>query len=72
MSDSLRGSSIRQDPLYGRTAHTKCCTYLLAVSLAAALLDGLFDHPAEVSPVVYTGESSKFLYAKIFPQPAER
>jgi hypothetical protein len=31
----------------GRTAHTKCGTYLLASSLAAALLDELFEHPAE-------------------------
>ena len=30
----------------GRTAHTKCGTYLLAFSLAAALLDSLFEHPA--------------------------
>ena len=27
----------RQDPLYGRTAHTKCGLYLVAFSLAAAL-----------------------------------
>jgi hypothetical protein len=46
MSDSLRSFSIRQDPLYGRTAHTKCCPYLLASSLAAALLDDIFEHPA--------------------------
>jgi len=26
--------------------HTKCGTYLLASSLAAAALDGLFEHPA--------------------------
>jgi hypothetical protein len=56
-----RGFSVRQDPLYGRTAHTKCGLYLLGPSLAAALLgtrrvlarqgwvgekDGLFEHPA--------------------------
>jgi hypothetical protein len=28
-----------------RTAHTKCGMYLLGPSLAAALLDGLFEHP---------------------------
>src|SRR4029077_13676843 len=33
-----RGFSVRQDPLYGRTAHTKCGLYLLGPSLAAALL----------------------------------
>ena len=43
-----RGFSVRQDSFKGRTAHTKCGTYLLASSLAAALLDGLFEHPAGV------------------------
>ena len=43
-----RGFSVRQDPFKGRTAHTKCGTYLLASSLAAALLNGLFEHPAKV------------------------
>jgi len=32
-----RGVSVRQDPFKGRTAHTKCGTYLLASSIAAAL-----------------------------------
>ncbi len=41
-----RGFSVRQEPLEGRTAHTKCGLYLLGPSLAAALLDGLFEHPA--------------------------
>src|SRR6185503_11114778 len=41
-----RGFSVRQDVLRGRTAHTKCGTYLLASSLAAAALDGHFEHPA--------------------------
>ena len=43
--NAVGGFSVRQDPLQGRTAHTKCGTYLLASSLAAALLDGLFEHP---------------------------
>jgi hypothetical protein len=43
-----RGFSVRQDPLQGRTAHTKCGMYLLGPSLAAALPDGLFEHPAGV------------------------
>ena len=30
----------------GERPHTMCGTYLLAPSLAAALLDGLFEHPA--------------------------
>jgi len=41
-----RGFSVRQDPFWRRTAHTKCGLYLLASSLAAAALDGLFEHPA--------------------------
>jgi hypothetical protein len=49
MSDSLRSFSIRQDLLYGRTAHTKCCPYLLASLLAAALLGDTFEHPAGYS-----------------------
>jgi hypothetical protein len=55
-----RGFSVRQDSFDGRTAHTKCGTYLLASSLAAALggtkrvsarwggrgkKSGLFEHP---------------------------
>jgi len=46
--NNSRGFSVRQDSFKGRTAHTKCGTYLLASSLAAALLDGLFEHPARV------------------------
>jgi hypothetical protein len=37
-----------------RTAHTKCGTYLLASSLAAALPDGLFEHPANWSSQYHT------------------
>ncbi len=55
-----RGFSVRQESFIGRTAHTKCGTYLLASSLAAALpaewrvsarlgwageKSGLFEHP---------------------------
>jgi len=35
-----------------RTAHTKCGMYLLASSFAAALLDGLFEHPADYSGTI--------------------
>ena len=67
----LRGFSVRQDLLYGRTAHTKCGLYLLAYSLAAALLDGLFEHPAECSPVVREVGPFNFHHAGIvFPQAA--
>jgi hypothetical protein len=40
-----RGFSVRQDLFDGRTARTKCSTYLLASSLAVATLDGHFEHP---------------------------
>jgi hypothetical protein len=40
--------SVRQYPLQERTAHTKCGMYLLGPSLAAALLDGPFEHPREL------------------------
>ena len=46
-----RGFSVHQEPLQGRTAHTKCGMYLLGPSLAAALLDGLFEHPASCETV---------------------
>jgi|APFre7841882630_1041343.scaffolds.fasta_scaffold07714_4 hypothetical protein len=48
-----RDFSVRQDSFQGRTAHTKCGTYLLAFSLAVALLDGLFEHPAYGSPTYH-------------------
>ncbi|OAI47827.1 hypothetical protein AYO43_03925 [Nitrospira sp. SCGC AG-212-E16] len=47
-----RGFSVRQDSFKGRTAHTKFGTYLLASSLAAALLDEPFEHPAAAGHVV--------------------
>ena len=42
----LKGLSVRQELCEGRTGRTKCGVYLLASSLAAALLDGIFEHPA--------------------------
>jgi len=60
------GFSVHQDPLQGRTVHTKCGLYLLGPSLAAALpaerrvlarrgwvgeMSELFEHPVNVSPV---------------------
>ena len=44
-----RDLSVRQDLLHRRSAHTKrSCTS----SLAAAALDGLFEHPAGSSEIV--------------------
>ncbi len=56
-----RGFSVRQDPFKGRTVHTKCGLYLLASSLAAALLNGLFEHPAHCFPVVLDVSTSEVL-----------
>ena len=47
-SESLKGLFRSPRSITGRTAHTKCGLYLLGPSLAAALLDGLFEHPARV------------------------
>ena len=59
MTEAQEGIFRSPDLFEGRTAHTKCGLYLLASSLAAALLDGLFEHPAgwtPVSTVVQTSE----------------
>jgi hypothetical protein len=45
VGSNVGGFSVHQDPLQGGTAHTKCGTYLLASSLAAALPNGLIEHP---------------------------
>jgi hypothetical protein len=69
---SLRGSrieennywrllSVRQESFEGRTAHTKCGMYLLASSLAAALLNGLFEQPAWSYAVVSDMRTIGFL-----------
>jgi hypothetical protein len=48
---SLRGSEVLEGvfrspgSILGANGHTKCGRYLLASSLAAALLNGLFEHP---------------------------
>jgi len=52
ISEALGGFSVRRDLFKGRTAYTKCGTYLLASSLDKALPDGLFEHPARCSSVV--------------------
>ena len=67
-----RGFSVRQNPLQGRTVHTKCGTYLLASSLAAALLDRLFEHPEVILASVQYGKFSHiFGINRVFPQPAK-
>jgi hypothetical protein len=48
---SLRGSEVLEGifrsprSIQRANGHTKCDWYLLASSLAAVLLDGLFEHP---------------------------
>jgi hypothetical protein len=69
MWKSLRDFSVRQDPFSARTARTKCCAFLLASSLVAALLDGLFEHPARCSPVGLDVQIIEFQQChKSFPQ----
>jgi hypothetical protein len=55
---SLRGSEVLEDmfrsprSILRANGHTKCGWYLLASSLTAALLIGLFEHPAWNSLVI--------------------
>jgi len=44
----MRGFSVFQELLRRANGYTKCGPYLLASSLAAALLDGLFEHPGTI------------------------
>ena len=44
-SETLAGLIRSPRSILGVNGHTKCGTYLLASSLAAALLDSLFEHP---------------------------
>jgi hypothetical protein len=83
---SLRGSIVketfrRSETLVGlfrsprfilrANGHTKCGSYLLASSLAAALLDSLFEHPRGILPWSQTCRPVKVRRAhKVFPQPA--
>jgi len=81
-----RGFSVRQDQLKGRTAHTKCGTYLLASSLAAAALgikrvsarqgragekSGHFEHPtSHAYNMTIRNITVSFQQKLSFPQPA--
>jgi len=53
---SLRGSEVLEGifrsprSILRANGHTKCGRYLLASSLAAALLDSLFEHPVALLP----------------------
>jgi hypothetical protein len=52
-SETLEGISRSPRSILRANGHTKCGWYLLASSLATALLDGLFEHPAYGSPTVH-------------------
>ena len=52
VGDAGRAALFAKDLLQRRTAHAKCGTYRLASSLAAVLLDRLFEHPAKCVPIV--------------------
>jgi hypothetical protein len=45
-SEALEGIFRPPRSILRANGHTKCGWYLLASSLAAAFLDGLFEHPA--------------------------
>ena len=70
---SLRDSEGLEDILrsprsiLGANGHTKCGWYLLASSLAAALLDGLFEHPEAIqAPTPYGVFQLCFSYTPSF------
>ena len=44
--------------------YTKCGPYLLAASLAVALLDGLFEHPAVIETVAPSEASQWYFMGK--------
>ena len=49
---ALEGFFRSPRPSIRANGHTKCGTYILASSLAAALLNGLFEHPMCEYPAV--------------------
>jgi hypothetical protein len=51
--EALKGLFRSPRSIVGANGPTKCGTYLLASSLAAALLDSLFEHPATCTPIIY-------------------
>jgi hypothetical protein len=55
MSESLKGFFRSPRSIAMANGHTKCGAYLLASSLAAALLDGLFEHPETIVTSVLWG-----------------
>jgi hypothetical protein len=71
---SLRGSEVLEGifrsprSILWANGHTKCGRYLLASSLAEALSDGIFVHPARCIPVGMDRQFSDILSGiQIFP-----
>jgi hypothetical protein len=51
-SEALEGIFRSPRSMLWANGYTKCGPYLLASSLAAALLNGLFEHPAYEYPAI--------------------
>ncbi len=67
-SEVLEGLFRSPRPIVRANGPTKCGSYLLASSLAAALLDGLFEHPASCSCVNATRKNTAGFERKLsFP-----
>ena len=72
-SETLTGFIRSPRAILGVNGHTECGPYLLASSLAAALLNGLFEHPAMPRLNHYYGQlicGDKQRLKIVFPQPA--
>ena len=57
-SEALEGLFRSPRSIARANGPTKCGPYLLASSLAAALLDGLFEHPEAIAPSAPIGKVS--------------
>jgi hypothetical protein len=67
-SETLAGLIRSPRSIRGVNGHTKCGLYLLASSLAAALLNGLFEHPVKISSVMPLCRVSTFWRVyRVFP-----
>ena len=74
ISESLEGLFRLPRPITRAIGPTKCGMYLLASLLAAALLDGYFEHPAGTflcRPAWFSSPTSRGCKT-VFPQPARR
>jgi hypothetical protein len=66
-SETLAGLIRSPRSIRGVNGHTKCGLYLLASSLAAALLDGHFEHPENFQASATKGKFQRcFVYQSSF------